>query len=93
MEESKFGAYGLLDLYEQVDVGPHLGRVVDDGRAGARVGGVGEVRADPRSALHEHCVPCLDQLLGPRRGKGHPQLSWLDLLDNTDAHLTCPRLL
>ena len=80
------GLDGLLDLEQQIGLGPHLVGGVDDLRAGGLEVAVGDRRAVACAGLDEHVVTAAGQLGDTGRGDGDPVLVVLDLGRDSDAH-------
>ena len=76
----------LLDLQQQIGLGPHLVDAVDHLGAGALEVGVGDRGALARAGLNEHLVAAVDQLGHTGRGDGDSKLVVLDLGRDADAH-------
>ena len=76
----------LLDLQQQVRLGPHLVGAVDHLRAGALEVGVGDRRTVTRTGLNDHLVATVDQLGHAGRGDGDAELVVLDLGRDADSH-------
>jgi len=76
----------LLDLEQQVGVGPDVVGLGDDLRPGGHVVGVRDRGALACGVLDQDRVPGADQLRHPGRGERDPVLTVLDLSGDPDAH-------
>ncbi len=76
----------LLDLQQQIGLGPHLVDAVDHLGAGPLEVGVGDRRAVACAGLNEHLVAAVDQFGHTGRGDGNSILVVLDLGRDADAH-------
>jgi hypothetical protein len=80
----------LLDLEDQVAIGPDRVRVGQDGRARRGEVGVRDGGAETRLPLDEDLVTVAHQLVRARRGERHPVFAVLDLSGNSDLHGPTP---
>ena len=76
----------LLDLQQQVGLGPHLFGGVDHLGAGRLEIAIGDGRAVTGAGLDDHLVAATDQLGHAGRGDGDAELVVLDLGRDSDAH-------
>ena len=76
----------LLDLQQQLGLGPHLVGAVDQLSAGPLEVGIGDRRTLARTGLDDHLVTAVDQLGDARGGDGDSVLVVLDLGRDSDAH-------
>ena len=81
-----FGLDRLLDLQQQIGLGPHLVGGVDHLGAGRLEIRIGDGRAVTGAGLDEHLVAATDQFGHPGRGDGNSELVVLDLGRDSDAH-------
>ena len=76
----------LLDLQQQIGLGPHLFGGVDHFGAGGLEIVVGDGRTVTRAGLDDHLVAATGQLGHAGRGDGNSELVVLDLGRDSDAH-------
>ena len=81
-----FGLDRLLDLQQQLRLGPHLVGAADQLGAYPLEVGVGDRRTLTRAGLDDHLVAAVDQLGHTGRGDGDSILVVLDLGRDSDAH-------
>jgi hypothetical protein len=80
------GGDGLLDLEQQLGLGPDLVGRGDDARTDARVGIVADARTDAGALLDQHLVPPSGQLVDAGQGDGDAVLVVLDFRGDSDEH-------
>ena len=78
----------LLHLDDEVGLPEHGGRAVHERRPGGGIGFVGEPRARPGPAFHDHGMPRADELLGPHGQEAHAVFVALRLPGHADDHET-----
>ena len=76
----------LLDLQQQLGLGPHFVGAVDQLGTGPLEIGIGDRRTLAGAGLDEHLVATVDQLGDTRRGDGDSVLVVLDFGRDSDAH-------
>ncbi len=85
-QQRPLGRLRLLDLDDQLGLGPDLGGLGHDRRAGRLVLSVGDPTALPRPGLDQDRVARVAQLLDADREHRHSVLVRLDLLGHSDDH-------
>ena len=76
----------FLDLHHQIALGEQGGVVVYQLGAGLLVIGIGIAGDDPGTALHQHGVSLLHQLIGDRGEQSDPLFLFFDLLGDGYFH-------